>query len=170
MAVSLARWRLLGRSSNAASRVNIGFGCLASLTQENLRLGLLQPSQRLEPNRHAAGLAIATNGQRSAMAAPTRLPPGGGASTAMGIFSRLANLCDHRRSCRAMPYRTRSSRQLCEVRNVPTPPSWALADRALFSSRHNQPQAATKKAAAIPATFRHPTSVSPLAITSMRGE
>jgi hypothetical protein len=46
----------------------------------------------------------------------------------------------------------------------------ALADRALFSSRHNQPQVATKKAAAITATFRGPTSVSPLAITSMRGE
>lgn len=51
MAVSLARWHLLGRSSNAASRANIGFGCLASLTHENLRLRLLRLSERLEPNR-----------------------------------------------------------------------------------------------------------------------
>jgi len=51
MAISLARWHLLGLSSNAASRVNIGFGCLASLTHENLRLRLLRLSQRLEPNR-----------------------------------------------------------------------------------------------------------------------
>src|SRR5215207_7985874 len=51
MAVSRARWHLLGRSSNAASRANIGFGCLASLTHENLRLRPLRLSERLEPNR-----------------------------------------------------------------------------------------------------------------------
>src|SRR5215212_9834773 len=51
MTISLARWHLLGLSSNAASRVNIGFGCLASLTHESLRLRLLRLSERLEPNR-----------------------------------------------------------------------------------------------------------------------
>src|SRR3954451_17995362 len=50
-AVSLAGWHSLGRSSNAASRANIGFGCFASLTHENLRLRLLRLSERLEPNR-----------------------------------------------------------------------------------------------------------------------
>src|SRR3954447_25414366 len=51
MPTSLARWHLLGLSSNAANRVNISFGCLASLTHENLGLRLLRLSERLEPNR-----------------------------------------------------------------------------------------------------------------------
>src|SRR5215212_4000147 len=51
MTISLARWHLLGLSSNAASHVNIGFGCLASLTHENLRLRLLRLSERLETNK-----------------------------------------------------------------------------------------------------------------------
>src|SRR4051812_50201310 len=51
MTISLARWHLLGPSSNAASRVNIDFGCLASLTRENLRLRLLRLSGCLETNK-----------------------------------------------------------------------------------------------------------------------